>query len=119
MRSHRVTRSSATHLRDERLESRLFRRLRLALRAGSSADVNETPVGVRPRGPAISFYDMRRVLVIVGTAIVMGLAIVAMVLRPNVKPKPWKTADVWYHESDVAQIGRTGHPQLVEFFHPD
>jgi uncharacterized membrane protein YhaH (DUF805 family) len=25
---------------------------------------------------------------------------------------------VWYHESDVAQLARTGRPQLVEFFHP-
>ena len=25
---------------------------------------------------------------------------------------------VWYHESDVTQLGTTGRPQLVEFFHP-
>ena len=25
---------------------------------------------------------------------------------------------VWYHESDVAQLGTTRRPQLVEFFHP-
>ena len=29
------------------------------------------------------------------------------------------TADsVWYRASDVAQLARTGRPQLVEFFHP-
>ena len=25
---------------------------------------------------------------------------------------------VWYHSSDVALLGRTNKPQLVEFFHP-
>jgi hypothetical protein len=25
---------------------------------------------------------------------------------------------VWYHASDVALLGRTNRPQLVEFFHP-
>jgi hypothetical protein len=26
---------------------------------------------------------------------------------------------LWYRASDVARLGKTGHPQLVEFFHPD
>lgn len=26
---------------------------------------------------------------------------------------------VWYRASDVALLGRTNRPQLVEFFHPD
>jgi hypothetical protein len=28
-------------------------------------------------------------------------------------------SEPWYHASDVAQLGKTGRPQLVEFFHPD
>lgn len=28
------------------------------------------------------------------------------------------TDSVWYHASDVALLGRTNRPQLVEFFHP-
>jgi hypothetical protein len=30
-----------------------------------------------------------------------------------------KPDSVWYHASDVAQLAKTGRPQLVEFFHPD
>jgi len=28
-------------------------------------------------------------------------------------------SESWYHASDVAQLGKTSRPQLVEFFHPD
>jgi len=33
-------------------------------------------------------------------------------------PSASRSDSVWYHASDVAQLGRTGSPQLVEFFHP-
>jgi hypothetical protein len=38
--------------------------------------------------------------------------------RPTVQPRAGGDS-VWYHASDVAQLARTGRPQLVEFFHPD
>ena len=62
---------------------------------------------------------MNRVLVVAGTVATLGLAIMAIVHRPDAQSKPWKTTDVWYHESDVARLNRTARPLLVEFFHPD
>jgi hypothetical protein len=49
----------------------------------------------------------------------IAVAVVAIACRPDVDKKPWKSTDVWYHESDVALLATSGRPQLVEFFHPD
>jgi hypothetical protein len=62
---------------------------------------------------------MKRIFVIAGAIAATGLAAIAITGRPDTAPKPWKSTDVWYHESDLAQLNRTGRPQLVEFFHPD
>jgi hypothetical protein len=62
---------------------------------------------------------MKRSVVIAGALTAIGIATLALIRRPDAAPKPWQTTDVWYHESDVAQLHRTGRPQLVEFFHPD
>lgn len=62
---------------------------------------------------------MNRLLILAGALAALGLTLTAILVRRNAEPRPWKTTDVWYHESDVAQLGRTGRPQLVEFFHPD
>lgn len=55
----------------------------------------------------------------ISVVILMALAAGTIACRRDVEKQPWKTTDVWYHESDVAELGRTGRPQLVEFFHPD
>jgi hypothetical protein len=62
---------------------------------------------------------MKRLPILGGTAVALG--VIATVLTVSLAPEKqlWKTTDVWYHASDVASLGRTGCPQLVEFFHPD
>jgi hypothetical protein len=57
--------------------------------------------------------------------IALGVAAVAalVLLRRDVAPAPFSGSvngadSTWYHESDVALLGATGRPQLVEFFHP-
>ena len=62
---------------------------------------------------------MKRLLLSAGVLAVVSVVVVAIVIRTGPDERPWKTTDVWYHESDVAQLARTGRPQLVEFFHPD
>lgn len=62
---------------------------------------------------------MKRLLALTSVLAVVGVGIAVFALRPERQTRPWTTTDVWYHESDVASLGRTGRPQLVEFFHPD
>lgn len=56
--------------------------------------------------------------------IIVALAVVAFAFlgrsvltsRPNQGDAA--SDSVWYHASDVALLGQTGRPQLLEFFHP-
>jgi hypothetical protein len=53
---------------------------------------------------------------------VVAIASIAILARRADTPRSAsgsrQSDSVWYHESDVAQLARTGRPQLVEFFHP-
>ena len=62
---------------------------------------------------------MKRMLLTSKVWAVAVFAVLAIACRRDIEEKPWKTRDVWYSESDVAQLSRTGRAQLVEFFHPD
>ena len=62
---------------------------------------------------------MKRGILLAVTLTALGVAAWFVIPRPGVESRPWKTTDVWYHESDPSRVGATGRPQLVEFFHPD
>jgi hypothetical protein len=62
---------------------------------------------------------MKRLLILGTPVVALAVAIGLYALRAEPEKPPWKTTDVWYHASDVALVGSTGRPQLVEFFHPD
>ena len=56
---------------------------------------------------------------IIGGTLALGAAV--LVGRSVVGSRGGTTSgadSVWYHESDVTQLGTSGRPQLVEFFHP-
>lgn len=78
------------------------------------------PVDARP-GHTVIPRPMKRVLVLAIAAVVAAAAYLSLGRRPPAAdpvagtPRP---DSVWYHESDVALLGSTGRPQLVEFFHP-
>jgi hypothetical protein len=63
---------------------------------------------------------MRRVVMSAAGVAVLGAALFLLLGRHGTAPdRSISTADsVWYHASDVALLGTTGRPQLVEFFHP-
>ena len=53
-------------------------------------------------------------VVVAVTAVVLGRG--SSIFRPtDTAPAADST---WYHASDVAHVGQTGRPQLMEFFHP-
>lgn len=62
---------------------------------------------------------MKRLLILAIPVAVLAVALGFYLLRAEPEKRFWKTTDVWYHASDVAVLGSTGRPQLVEFFHPD
>ena len=53
-------------------------------------------------------------VVVAVTAVVLGRG--SSIFRPT-DTAPAVDSD-WYNASDVAEVGQTGHLQLVEFFHP-
>ena len=74
--------------------------------------------------------NTRRLIALAGSVAALLLALFLAVDRRAPLPAPASDAgpaaaepmaadSVWYHASDVALLGATGRPQLVEFFHPD
>ena len=58
-------------------------------------------------------------LIALGTLTAAALAFVGRDLVGRGPDRSGSDADsVWYHESNVALLAKTGRPQLVEFFHP-
>jgi hypothetical protein len=66
-----------------------------------------------------AFSRWKRLSILATPAAAFAIAMGFYLLRSEPEKRPWKTTDVWYHTSDVASLGSTGRPQLVEFFHPD
>jgi hypothetical protein len=62
---------------------------------------------------------MKRLLVFGIPVVALAVAVGLYISSAESRNPRWKTTDVWYHASDVASLGSTGRPQLVEFFHPD
>jgi hypothetical protein len=55
----------------------------------------------------------------VAAAVIVGwFSLGSRTSPPTIEPRPPRADSVWYHESDVALLAKTGRPQLVEFFHP-